>query len=252
MSLGIRIIYREKVSSTNDLAFELLKERRVSEGTVVYAGEQDKGRGQRGNTWLSEPGKNLTMSIILKPHFLPADKQFYISRIISLAIIDLLSELVRNISIKWPNDIYVGSDKIAGILIEHSITGDKLTSSIAGIGLNLNQVKFPDTLPNPVSLGLITGEYHDVNKVLGDLCSLISRRYEQIAKGELKVIDKDYHSHLYLRNRPSEFMTAKGVIRGSIRKVNKYGQLVVDTELSGPETFSFKEIEFIPPVSSSH
>ena len=113
MYIGHKKIFREKVSSTNDVALSLLKEGKGSDGTVIYAHEQLEGRGQPGNSWEGEPGMNLTMSIILHPRFLNPEKQFLISKVISLALTDLLSEMTGEMKIKWPNDIYVRGDKIA-------------------------------------------------------------------------------------------------------------------------------------------
>ncbi len=130
------IIYLHEVESTNNYANQLILSDAAEEGTVVLAHYQKKGKGQHGNNWESEDEKNLLMSIIIFPGFLDAGKQFLISKVVSLALIDFLKTETEDVSIKWPNDIYVGKNKIAGILIENSVKGTNMFSAILGIGLN--------------------------------------------------------------------------------------------------------------------
>jgi len=124
MDIGSKIIYREIVSSTNSVAARLMDTEGLSEGTVIYTSHQTNGRGQGGKEWESEAGMNLCMSIILYPAFILPEHQFQISKIISLALYDFVSLYADNVSIKWSNDLYVKNDKIAGILIEHSLSGN--------------------------------------------------------------------------------------------------------------------------------
>ena len=131
---------------------QLIKNTEVAEGTVVLAKEQTSGRGQVNNTWESSYGDNLLMSIVLYPEFLHAGNQFLLSKFVSLAIVDFLSYYLENVTIKWPNDIYVGNKKIAGVLIENSLRGAFISSSVVGIGLNVNQTEFSSSIPNPTSL----------------------------------------------------------------------------------------------------
>ena len=135
------IIVQDELESTNNYAKQLVSDK-VEEGTVVLAQFQSKGRGQQGNYWESETGKNLLFSLILYPDFLEAEFQFSLSMLVSLAIVSVLDEETDEVQIKWPNDIYVGKLKIAGILIENTIKGSKLGSTIVGVGLNLNQEMF--------------------------------------------------------------------------------------------------------------
>ena len=122
--------------------------------TVVSTYNQTAGRGQRGNSWESEPHKNLTFSVLLKPQHIIAREQFYISEIVSVAIVNTLRKYIidQPIAIKWPNDIYVNDDKICGILIENTLSGYSISQSIAGIGININQQTFLSNAPNPISL----------------------------------------------------------------------------------------------------
>ncbi len=180
MIIGSNIIFHNELISTNTCAALLLKQQKPPEGTVIHANFQTAGKGQKGNIWVSEAGKNLLFSIILFPDMIKPEEQFGISMAISLGICDFLNKLIPVCSIKWPNDIYAGDDKIAGILIENSIRGGNIESSIAGIGLNINQVIFPSYLPNPVSLKLITGKEHDPDYCLNELLSSLDKRYKML------------------------------------------------------------------------
>ena len=155
MIIGSNLLFFENLPSTNTHAADLLKKNNLPEGTIVYTNYQSAGRGYSGNRWESEDGKNLLISIVLFPSFIKPEDQFYISMAVSLGICDFLKRYIPDCSIKWPNDIYVNNDKIAGILIESSITGNKIEYTIAGIGLNINQEKFISDAPNPVSLRIV-------------------------------------------------------------------------------------------------
>jgi BirA family biotin operon repressor/biotin-[acetyl-CoA-carboxylase] ligase len=244
--IGGKKIFFEKVTSTNDVALEQIKSGIAVHGTVIYAGEQTSGRGQQGNKWVSGYNKNLTVSIILIPASLPAASQFLISKAVSVALVNLLSEYTTGISIKWPNDIYAGNDKIAGILIEHSIKGDRVESSVVGIGLNLNQSEFSSDLPNPVSLGIITGMDFNREIILNKLCRHIDSLYSQVDQGHFNAVDKDYHNHLYRRGAYFNYRVNGLAIRGIIEGVDEFGRLLLQDEGGSIKAFSFKEIEFIP------
>ncbi len=170
MIIGSKLFLFESLPSTNSYAAFLLKNEVIPEGAIVSAEYQTTGRGQGSNIWESENGKNLLISIILYPSIIYPASQFLISMALSLGICDFLKRFIPDCSIKWPNDIYVNDDKIAGILIENSIMGDKIESTIAGIGLNINQEKFLSDAPNPVSLSLITGKKYDLNSLSGSTC----------------------------------------------------------------------------------
>jgi BirA family biotin operon repressor/biotin-[acetyl-CoA-carboxylase] ligase len=161
-----KIIYLNEVESTNNYANQLILSDAAEEGTVVLAQYQTHGKGQHGNVWESETGKNLLMSIIWYPGFLPASQQFMISKIVSIAITDCVNDIIDDCKIKWPNDIYIGNQKLAGILIENSVKGSHLSSSVVGIGLNVNQQVFISAAPNPVSLFQITGVIYEISELM--------------------------------------------------------------------------------------
>lgn len=245
MTIGSKIFYHEKLTSTNDMAGQILKGKRPAEGSVIYTDEQSHGRGQKGNKWESSPGMNLTMSAILYPDFLLAEDQFYISKLVSLGISDYLDQYSGSVSIKWPNDIYIFNDKIAGILIENTLSGNRILDAIAGIGLNINQKSFPSEIPNPVSLTNITGLRHTIYNTMIDLCRYISIRYESARNREMEKIDNDYRERLFMIDKWTLFREGDRTFKAAIRGVNKYGHLMLEHEDAKTRSYAFKEIEFI-------
>jgi len=246
MIIGSNIIFRENLPSTNSYIGQLLRDENLPEGTIVCTNYQSAGRGQMGNNWESEDGKNLLISILTLPSMIKPVNQFIISMAMSLGICDFLNRHIRGYSIKWPNDIYVNSDKIAGILIENSIMGDNIEYSITGIGLNINQDKFLSDAPNPVSLKLLTGNYFDLTISLDQLASDLDLRYKQVISEKFDLIRNEYISKLYRRNKWSNFRDQEGIFTGRILSVTEIGKLHVEKKSGLQAEYSFKEIEFIP------
>lgn len=244
--IGSKIIQLIKVDSTNNYARGIIGNREAEEGTVVLAYNQFSGRGQKENQWESEPGKNLTFSIILYPDFLKNEQQYLISKIISLGICTLLQRYINNnIRIKWPNDIYIKNKKIGGILIENSVMHEEIYYCIAGIGLNINQDMFGKHLYNPVSLKIITGKEFETEELLRQLLAIIDEYYSRLRKGKIKSIDDEFNSRLYLIDKMARFSDKKGEFNGMILGVNEFGQLLIDKEDKNKVCYSFKEVEFI-------
>ncbi|MCY1632903.1 biotin--[acetyl-CoA-carboxylase] ligase [Marinifilum sp. D737] len=238
------IIRKNEINSTNNFALELIKSANPAAGTVVLTLNQTKGRGQQTNSWESESGKNLTISIILRPEFLPIPDQFHISMVISLGVHDYLKEYLDDVLVKWPNDIYVGDKKIAGILIEHSIMGSVLSTSVCGIGLNINQRKFVSDAPNPISLSNCTNQEYDLETELSNLLGKIENRYFQLEDGDKKQLEKDYLDTLYWMNEPHTYKDKNGVFKGKIVGITEWGQLRIVAE--GKERiYNFKEVSFV-------
>ncbi|GAB7088521.1 biotin--[acetyl-CoA-carboxylase] ligase [Marinifilum fragile] len=238
------IVRKNEINSTNNFALELIKSANPADGTVVLTLNQTKGRGQQTNSWESESGKNLTISIIFRPEFLPISQQFNISMVISLGVYDYLKEYLGDVFIKWPNDIYVGDKKIAGILIEHSIMGSVLSTSICGIGLNINQSKFVSDAPNPISLSNCTNHEYDLEVELSKLLDKIENRYFQLKDGDKKQLEKDYLNTLYWMNETHTYKDENGVFNGEIVGITEWGQLRIVAE--GEERiYNFKEVSFI-------
>ena len=216
------------------------------DGTVIMAENQYAGRGQQHKSWYAEPGKNLTFSILLKPDFLPIGSQFDLTRATSLGVFDALAPLTgEKLKIKWPNDIYYDDFKLGGILIENIIQGDKIKDSIIGIGLNINQEKFPDWLPNAISLKQILHQDYDLQTLLSDICGKIETYYMKLKAGELLFVRNAYLSRLYWRNENKNFKTVNGLFTGAIKTVSMSGKLLIENNNGEELEFSFKEIEFL-------
>lgn len=246
MKLPSRIIHLDTVSSTNSYALALIKNEQPEEGTIISAAFQSGGKGQAGSRWESEKNMNLLFSIILYPVFLKPERQFMLSMVVSLGIATVLEKIINNIRIKWPNDIYSGHDKIAGILIENAVAGTEMVYSVAGIGLNVNQTTFPPSLPNPASLKMLTGMHFNHDTLLGNILTETGNLYSSLRRGGKALIENEYHARLYRKNEKHRFSTRTSEFTGIIRGVDNYGRLVVeDNDSMEAKTFSFKEIEYL-------
>ncbi len=168
-------------------------------GTVIYTPSQTAGRGQKGNSWESEDGKNLTFSHLLKRPPVKARDQFYLSEAAALAVVEALTaEAGDGFSVKWPNDVYWHDKKACGMLIENSLDGSDIATSIVGIGINVNQERFLSDAPNPVSLINITGHEHDLMALLGCVCSRIERLVDSLSDEDArKSLHQQYMAALY-------------------------------------------------------
>jgi BirA family biotin operon repressor/biotin-[acetyl-CoA-carboxylase] ligase len=245
MIIGSKYIFREILPSTNSYATALLRSQSIQEGTIIFTNYQTDGRGQADNSWESEENKNLLFSLILYPHFIRPEELFLISKTVSLGICDFLNQHTGNVSIKWPNDIYVKDDKIAGNLIESSIMGDKIENTIAGIGLNLNQKKFKSDAPNPVSLALITGKEYNIQESLTNLASFLDKRYKQLMNGNWSEIDNEYSGNLYRYNQWSRYSDSRGIFEGRIVSVNSQGHLQIEDRTGKIFEYGYKEVNFL-------
>lgn len=235
-----------ELPSTNDHAADMLADGVVAEGTLVRADYQTAGRGQMGNTWQAEKGKNLTFSLIFYPRFLAARQSFLLSQAIALAVRDTLIRLLdQPVQIKWPNDILVASKKICGLLIQNTLSGQWIQSSIVGIGINVNQTTFPSDVTSATSLQLAGGKPYSREEVLAILLQQIEQRYLQLKAGNTASLQQDYLQHLYLRDQWSAYADAQGNrFIGKIRGVNEAGRLLV---MTGEEerAFDVKQIQFL-------
>lgn len=232
----------QETTSTNDEACR----RQYRHGDLIRAERQTAGRGQRGHTWSSREGENLTFSVVLEPRFLAAARQFLLSEAVALALADTFADFGIDTRIKWTNDLYAGDRKITGILIEHFYAGSRLDRTIVGIGVNVNQTEFDPALPNPISMRLAAGRPFDRDEVLGQLYSRLMQRYAQLERGEEETLGADYHRRLYMLDTPRPFRLPDGTtVRGTIRGVKPTGELIIehaDGELRG---YLFREIEFV-------
>ncbi|MDR2413914.1 MAG: biotin--[acetyl-CoA-carboxylase] ligase [Odoribacteraceae bacterium] len=235
---GFEIWEYPELSSTNDEAARRAGE--LPDRGVVVARRQTGGRGQGGNQWESEAGKNITMTIAFRPRQLPARDQFAISMAVALGTRDLVARYASGCSVKWPNDVYVDDRKIAGILIEHVVTGEALTLSLCGVGLNVNQTRFTSDAPNPVSLSLILGRELPTREVMEGLLDAIDRRYRLI--NDPSTLRRDYLASLYRGTGTSEWEDDKGRFMAIVEGVNGYGQLLLRDEEGRTRVYNFKEV----------
>jgi len=244
--IGKNLIHFLSLDSTNQSALELLSKNKPSDGTVISTYNQLKGRGQIGSKWESEANKNITVSLILYPTFLLAREQFVLNQAISLGVLDFITKYVNNNGkVKWPNDIYIKDNKIGGILIQNSLSNQKIQSTVVGIGLNINQTKFYSEAPNPTSLALESGSTFDLDTILNELCESIERRYLILRSGNYKKLQQDYLNNLYRFMEDALYRDTAGTIfTGRITGIAPNGKLEMNTN-KGTSLFDIKEIEFV-------
>ncbi len=243
--IGKTIIELDRVDSTNSYARRLLRKGPVEEGLVISASEQFEGRGQGGNTWQAEPGKNLTFSVVLHPLFLDPSLQFMLNKAVSLAIAGFMVSYAENISIKWPNDIYLGPNKIAGILIEHDVLAGTLETSIAGIGININQTQYSREIPNPVSLVQVLRREMALREALGSVCRFLDDRYQQLRNGMYGQLDADYAEMLLGADEWRSFKSDEKLFEGKIEGVDDLGRLLLRRRNGERHAFNHKEIDLL-------
>lgn len=206
-----KIISLDEVDSTNNYTIERIGQNDIVEGNVVSADFQKSGKGQRNKSWESYPGKNLLFSVALHPTFLNITKQFYLAKIAALAIVKVLEKAgIKDVSVKWPNDVFVGDKKIAGILIETLIRNTGIEWAIVGVGLNVNQRYFPEFNFPATSMRNKTNRSFERSDVLSDFAEFFENYYLQLRNKGFEAIDQSYHDYLYMKNVPQLYELATG------------------------------------------
>jgi BirA family biotin operon repressor/biotin-[acetyl-CoA-carboxylase] ligase len=252
--IGERVIELDNIDSTNAYASQVFRSAEFEDGTVVWAHNQYAGRGQHDHSWISESGKNLTCTICLHPRFLPPDRQFQLNKAIALGAVDFLRHYLYipesgqtnpEISIKWPNDLYAGNQKIGGILIENSIMGAILETSLAGIGVNINQTRFAPDIPNPVSFIHILRHETMLKDALLSLCRFLDHRYSVLKQTDTDVYDLEFDQNLLGFGQWRTFSSGGELLEGKIRGVDLAGRLKVENREGKTLLFYHKEIEYI-------
>jgi BirA family transcriptional regulator, biotin operon repressor / biotin---[acetyl-CoA-carboxylase] ligase len=228
----MKIIRKKALGSTNAYAEQQIAEGKIKEPCCIIAKCQSAGKGQGSNNWVTEAGKNLTFSMVCFPDFLPAEKQYYLNKAVALSVFEFIEELVpdKRISIKWPNDIYIGDYKTAGILIQAAIQKDVMKYAIIGIGINVNQEQFPEHLPNPTSIIQHTKKKTDLDSAIKRFLEFFQVRYEMIMNNRVAKTDRDYLKALYRFGQKSDFEYEGKRIIASISGVNEYGWLQLTTD----------------------
>lgn len=241
MRIGQKLIHLESVDSTNNYTANLLKAGGLSSGTVILADEQFAGKGQRGAEWLTEAGKNLTFSIYLEDVNLSVENQFNLSKMVALAVLDLLKKVGIVAHIKWPNDIWVKGRKISGVLIENSVSQSRGIRSIIGIGLNVNQTEFGSL--NATSLQLEMGNFVPTRDVLFSFIESFNSVYDQFSMHP-EQLNAAYLEHLYQLKEVRTYRDESGTFDGKIVGIEPSGRLIVDKE-GIPTSYDVKEIVFL-------
>lgn len=242
----MEIIKLNATNSTNTYLKNLLKEKQVKDLSCIWALSQTQGRGQQGAKWISEPGKNLTFSILKKFENLPSEYHFLLNMEVSLAIFRALKKLyIPDLAVKWANDILSSKKKICGILIENTLHKEQISASIIGIGVNVNQVFF-NNLPNVSSLQKIMGHPFDLEEVLLLICQELEVSLKSLSPTRFETMLDEYHTHLFRKDKPSTFEYPNGErFMGYIRGVSHNGQLQVEQEDALMSSFSLKEIKLL-------
>lgn len=241
----------EQAESSNTLLLEMARQQRdLPQLFSVVVLEQTAGRGQRGNSWETKAGLDLTFSFLVRQAGLLPTEQYAVSEFAAYGVMKTLArylpeEKKKRLSIKWPNDIYYDDRKIAGILIEHSITGTHIDFSVVGIGINLNEESFGEHLPNPISLHQITGERYDIQEVHARLMKRFGFMIDNLILGNYSEVHQRCKSNLYRRRGLHLYEDAQGQFLAEIRDLQPSGQLVLLTEEGELRTYAFKEVSIV-------
>lgn len=239
------IYFVEETPSSNTLLKDLSASQNLKEGTIIAARHQTAGKGQKGNQWESEKDKNLTFSMIIYPEMVAIENQFILSEIVSLAIKKTLDKYTPQISIKWPNDIYWKDKKICGILIENSLSYERIEKCIIGIGLNINQEHFISNAPNPVSLYQITQQTYDLKALLKEFHLHFGSYYNLLSNKYTENIHSEYMNALYRNNGLFPYKDKNSTFRAAITNVLPSGHLILKDEENKEKCYAFKEVSFI-------
>ena len=248
--MALKIFHFDEINSTNVYLYDNMAEKSDISDMVVVASHQTAGRGMDKNRWESEAGKNLLFSIALNVNFLEAENQFKISQAVSVAIVETLAQFIDNqkLFIKWPNDIYFGDKKLAGMLIQNTVEGCMMGLTIIGIGLNVNQIEFSKDIPNPISLKMISGKDYDLGKLLNLLITSIKTNVESLRFEDNQIkINEKYISKSYRYQQWADYLYKNKVKPMIINGFDHYGRLILKDQ-SGEEIIcDVKELQFFPP-----
>jgi BirA family biotin operon repressor/biotin-[acetyl-CoA-carboxylase] ligase len=233
------ITFLTDVDSTNNEATRRLRE--APHGAVWTAAFQSAGRGQQDNRWESEAGKNLLFSILLRPVRFKAEAQFLLSQAVSLGVCAYLRDEGLPALIKWPNDIYVGEKKIAGLLLEHHVCGEYISATIAGVGLNVNQQQF-GRAPQAISMCTVMKKELHLHTVLKDLLASIFRYYES----DFNTLPAQYLNVLYRYRQWAWYKAGEKCFRAQIVALEPTGALLLEHESGAVHSYLQKSIVFLP------
>lgn len=233
----------DEVSSTNDYLRSYAPSADI---TVASADFQTKGRGQMGNTWVSNSGENALFSVLVCPENLKATDGFILSQAMALSIKEELDLYLEGVCIKWPNDIYVNGEKICGTLIENSLMGKNVGRSVIGSGINVNQTDFPNGLAAPpTSLRLHTGKTMSPSDLIRAVVLRFARYYMEVQEGHYNRIRELYHRSMYLRGERHCFRDGDGTFMGTISHVEADGHIIITDDDGRARRYAFKQVALV-------
>lgn len=232
----------ETINSTNDYALSLKDSLVFKEGLLVTASYQSGGNGQRGKAWESNANENLLLSVVIEPK-LKLDVQFLISIVVALSVCDLLKSLGIEAEIKWPNDILVAKQKIAGILIQNKVQGNYITHSVIGLGFNVNQLVFKDYSLKATSLRLQQNKEYEVLEIQEQFLSFLSERLKRLKVGENQ--ENECLNSLFLKDKPAAFGSGNKQFMGIIKGVSESGKLLIKLEDDSIAAFENQQVKYL-------
>ena len=246
--MDFNLLTYQTLDSTNEEAIRLYQKGDLTIPTVISANYQSEGKGYGNNFWESAAGKNLTFSIACFPEFIEPSDQFVLTQIISLSLLEVVSEVIRDkhITIKWPNDLYVADKKIAGVLIRNFIKSNKIDFSVIGVGLNVKQKIFHSDAPNPTSLAIEAGQIFQTEVILKNILQRFgSYMNELTSPAQPESINNLYVKNLYRLKQPNRYKDIEGVFTAEIVGINEFGQLKLISKDGREQVYGFKEVEFL-------
>lgn len=234
----------QQTDSTNNYAMQVVHDGAAKHGMAFAALEQTAGKGQRNKSWMAQPGKNIALSVILKTDALKPAQQFLLSMAVAMAVYEFIKKYVRTeITVKWPNDLYWRNQKAGGILIENVFSGSKWKWAVAGVGINVNQISFNSSLPNPVSLQQITGRDFDIPKITAELYEKIMERVDKLQEQPAEKLHKEYNRRLYCLHKDVKLKKGSFTFKTTITGVTAHGQLLTKDAIE--RCFDFGEVEWL-------
>ena len=246
MQIGQKIIRLDTVDSTNNYTANLIKQGKILPGAVIMADEQTAGKGQRGAMWSSNAGENMLLSVFLNSANLSLHQQVALTHFAAVSVLETLRKIGISAQIKWPNDIFVGHRKIAGILIENAIVNGQISHSILGIGLNVNQMDFKDLSATSVKREKMA--FYAVEDLLFQLIFVLNKYWEPLESGDLGLLRSLYLDNMYLLEQEATFEDENGIFNGTIQGISEVGLLTI-RKIVNDETilrnYDLKEVRFI-------
>ena len=244
MKIKPLLIYLPETDSTNKYLRMIAESEKPASGSIVLADFQSEGRGISGSSWESEAGKNLTFSVLYYPQNLPAHRPFVIAEMASLSVKYTLDNYFQDVTVKWPNDIYYGDNKITGMLIENTVYQGSITQSIIGIGINVNQTVFHSDAPNAISMAQIAGLAFDRLAIMNDFRQIFDEQSMRLDNQHYAAIHDDYLNVLYRKTGFHSFQYKQGVFEASIIDIEPTGHLVLERKDGYISCYAFKEVSF--------